>query len=159
MQGSEREDSVDIFIVRQCIQTANDCPLGMHSKYNDLLSENFESRSERLILSESLLFNPELEVSVLQGNLLDANVRRNSKKNFDSQSESPLFNPELEVPVLQSNHFDANVGRNSENKSEGLILSEIPLFKPESEIPVPQCHHLDENADYSENSENKSKSI
>ncbi|GFY65019.1 zinc finger protein 16 [Trichonephila inaurata madagascariensis] len=79
IQGSEQEDSVDISLVRQCIRNANDCLLGMNSQYNDLLSERFDTCSERLILTESPLFNPKLEVPVLQSNHLDANVSRNGE--------------------------------------------------------------------------------
>ncbi|GFY42530.1 hypothetical protein TNIN_355831 [Trichonephila inaurata madagascariensis] len=92
MQGSEREDPVDISIVRQCIRAANDCLIEMNSQHIDLLLENFDSQSE------SPLFNPELEVPVLQSNHFDANVVEIVKINsgrIDSLSEIPLFKPNL----------------------------------------------------------------
>ncbi|GFT48488.1 zinc finger protein 658 [Trichonephila clavipes] len=49
------------------------------SNHNDPISENFDSRSEGLILSEIPLFNPEHDVSVLQSDHLEVNVGRNNE--------------------------------------------------------------------------------
>ncbi|GFY77389.1 hypothetical protein TNIN_334171 [Trichonephila inaurata madagascariensis] len=56
----------------------------MNCQHNDLQSENLDSRSKDLIWTELPLLDPKAEVSVLQRDHLDANVR----KNKESKSES-----------------------------------------------------------------------
>ncbi|GFU78095.1 zinc finger protein 16 [Trichonephila clavipes] len=119
IHGNEQEDSVDFSMVRECIKTANDCLLGMNSQHNDLLSENFDSGSEGLILSENPLFNPKFEVPVLQSDHLDATIGRNSEnksegikltgedfKFYPSNSDLNLHESSLKFyPSNETNHF------------------------------------------------------
>ncbi|GFY46358.1 zinc finger protein 16 [Trichonephila inaurata madagascariensis] len=77
--GSVLQDSVDISSVGDCIPAACDSLLGMDCQHNDFQSENLDSRSEDLIWTEHPLFDPKAEVSVLQRDHLDANVRKNSE--------------------------------------------------------------------------------
>ncbi|GFT48509.1 hypothetical protein TNCV_762171 [Trichonephila clavipes] len=119
MHGKEQEDSVHFSIVRECIKTANDCLLGMNSEHNDLLSENFDSGSEGLILSENPLFNPKLEVPVLQRDHLDATIGRSSENKSEgielTREDFKFYptNPDLNLqesslkfdPSNETNHF------------------------------------------------------
>ncbi|GFY71743.1 zinc finger protein 16 [Trichonephila inaurata madagascariensis] len=82
--GSVQQDSVDISSVGDCIRAACDSLLGMNCQHNDLQSENLDYRWKDLIWTELPLFDPKAEVSVLQRDHLDANVRKNS----ESKSES-----------------------------------------------------------------------
>ncbi|GFT36553.1 zinc finger protein 394 [Trichonephila clavipes] len=96
LQGSQQGDSVDISVVVQCIRTAYDSLLGMNSQENDQLSENFDSRSEGLIIPEIPLFKHESEASVPQSHQSDANTGRNNENKSESvelSKEDLKFDP------------------------------------------------------------------
>ncbi|GFY44339.1 hypothetical protein TNIN_78301 [Trichonephila inaurata madagascariensis] len=78
LQGSVQEDTVDISTVGDS-RKACDSVLGMNSQHNDLRSENFDSRSEDLVLSGISFFDPKDKFLALQSDHLDANVHKNSE--------------------------------------------------------------------------------
>ncbi|GFT48498.1 hypothetical protein TNCV_3383551 [Trichonephila clavipes] len=99
MHENQQEDLVDIFVVRMCIRTTNDCLLRMDSQRNDPHSENFDSRSQGLIPSGIRFFNLKPEVPVLQSDHLDTNV----DKNRDDKSDGiELTKEDLKVDPINS---------------------------------------------------------